>query len=127
MDERIRILVVEDEERIRAVLKYNLEFDGFEVHLAEEGRTGLRMAREIKPDLILLDWMMPEMDGLQVLSELKRDEATKDIPVFMLTAKSMMGEVGRALYEGADDYLTKPFDVVELGQMLKLKLEKIKA
>jgi DNA-binding response OmpR family regulator len=127
MDERIRILVVEDEERIRAVLKYNLEFDGFEVHLAEDGRTGLRMAREIKPDLILLDWMMPEMDGLQVLSELKRDEATKDIPVFMLTAKSMMGEVGRALYEGADDYLTKPFDVVELGQMLKLKLEKIKA
>ncbi len=127
MDEHIKILVIEDEERIRAVLKYNLEFDGFEVHLAEEGKTGLRMVREIKPDLILLDWMMPEMDGLQVLSELKHDEATKDIPVFMLTAKSMMGEVGRALYEGADDYLTKPFDVVELGQMLKAKLEKARA
>jgi two-component system alkaline phosphatase synthesis response regulator PhoP len=127
MDERIKILVVEDEERIRAVLKYNLEFDGFEVHLAEDGKAGLQKAREIKPDLILLDWMMPEMDGLQVLSELKHDEATKDITVFMLTAKSMMGEVGRALYEGADDYLTKPFDVVELGQMLKEKLEKARA
>lgn len=126
MNESTKILVIEDEDHIRTVLGYNLKLDGFKVHLAENGIIGLKMAHEILPDLILLDWMMPGMDGLQVLSELKHDDATKSIPVFMLTAKSMMTEVGRALYEGADDYITKPFDVVELGQMLKEKLEKVK-
>ena len=121
------ILVIEDEEHIRTILKYNLELDGFEVFLAEDGMPGLELAREKRPDLILLDWMMPGLDGLQVLSELKHDERTRDIPVFMLTAKSMMAEVGRALYEGADDYITKPFDVIELGQILKEKFEKTKA
>jgi len=121
------ILVIEDEEHIRTILKYNLELDGFEVFLAEDGMAGLELAREKRPDLVLLDWMMPGLDGLQVLSELKHDERTKDIPVFMLTAKSMMAEVGRALYEGADDYITKPFDVIELGQILKEKFEKTKA
>ena len=127
MDECTKILVIEDEEHIRTVLSYNLKLDGFEVYLAENGKVGLEIAREKMPDLILLDWMMPGMDGLQVLSELKHDDATKSIPVFMLTAKSMMAEVGRALYEGADDYITKPFDVIELGQILKEKLEKAKA
>jgi DNA-binding response OmpR family regulator len=127
MDERTKILVIEDEEHIRTVLNYNLKLDGFEVYLAENGIVGLEMAREKRPDLILLDWMMPGPDGLQVLSQLKQDEMTKSIPVFMLTAKSMMAEVGRALYEGADDYITKPFDVIELGQILKEKLEKAKA
>ena len=126
MNESTKILVIEDEENIRTVLSYNLKLDGFEVYLAENGIIGLEMARDKKPDLILLDWMMPGLDGLQVLSELKQDETTKSIPVFMLTAKSMMAEVGRALYEGADDYITKPFDVIELGQILKEKLEKAK-
>jgi DNA-binding response OmpR family regulator len=126
MAEINNILVIEDEEHIRTILKYNLELDGFKVCLAEDGLTGLDAARENKPDLILLDWMMPGLDGLQVLSELKQDERTKDIPVFMLTAKSMMAEVGRALYEGADDYITKPFDVIELGQIIKDKFEKTK-
>lgn len=127
MDERTKILVIEDEEHIRTVLSYNLKLDDFEVFLAENGEIGLELARDKKPDLILLDWMMPGKDGLQVLSELKHNDATKSIPVFMLTAKSMMAEVGRALYEGADDYITKPFDVVELGQILKEKMEKVKA
>lgn len=126
MAEITNILVIEDEEHIRTILKYNLELDGFNVFLAEDGLTGLDAAREDKPDLILLDWMMPGIDGLQVLSELKHDERTKDIPVFMLTAKSMMAEVGRALYEGADDYITKPFDVIDLGQIIKEKFEKTK-
>ena len=126
MDSCTKILVIEDEEHIRTVLNYNLKLDGFEVYLADNGIRGLEMAREKMPDLILLDWMMPGINGLQVLSELKQDEMTKSIPVFMLTAKSMMTEVGRALYEGADDYITKPFDVIELGQILKEKLEKVK-
>jgi len=125
MAETIRVLVIEDEQRIRTVLEYNLKLDGFEVHTAGDGRTGLEIARSQRPDLVLLDWMMPGMDGLAVLSELRNDERTKDIPVFMLTAKTMMTELGRALYEGADDYITKPFEPRELGEMLRQKLANV--
>lgn len=124
MSERISVLVVEDEEHIRTVLEYNLKLDGFEVYLAEDGPGGLELAREKRPDVILLDWMMPEMDGLEVLSELKDDKTTEDIPVFMLTAKGMTGDVARAFYEGADDYITKPFDPMQLGEIIKGKMEK---
>ena len=123
-NKQITVLVIEDEEHIRRVLEYNLKLDGFEVYLAADGASGLELAREKRPDVILLDWMMPEMDGLKVLSELKYDETTNDIAVFMLTAKGMMGEVGQALYEGADDYITKPFDPMQLGKIIKKKLEK---
>jgi len=123
MDKLLTVLVIDDEPHIREVLEYNLKLDGFEVLTAADGRTGLELAIEKKPDLVLLDWMMPQMDGLQVLAELKRDTRTKDIRVFMLTAKSMLIEVGRALYEGADDYITKPFDPAELGGILKVKME----
>jgi len=124
MDERISILVVEDEEHICRILEYNLKLDGFEVYPAGDGPRALELAREVKPDVILLDWMMPEMDGLEVLSKLKQDKTTENIPVFMLTAKGMMVDVGRALCEGADDYITKPFDPMQLGKTIKRKLEK---
>jgi two-component system phosphate regulon response regulator PhoB len=73
MSEQITILVVEDEAHIRRVLDYNLKLDGFEVYLAEDGAAGLKLARENRPDVILLDWLMPVMNGLQVLAELKAD------------------------------------------------------
>ncbi len=123
MSKKIPVLVVEDEEHIRNILEYNLKLDGFEVYLAENGRTGLEHARQKKLELILLDWMMPEMDGLEVLSELKHDKKTKHIPVFMLTAKGMLGEIDRAFNVGADDYITKPFDPVLLGNTIRKKLE----
>ncbi len=124
MEKQISVLVVEDEEHIRQILEYNLKLDDFDVRVAENGVTALEKVRQNKPDLILLDWMMPEMDGLQILSELKNDSTTEDIPVFMLTAKGMMSDVGRALYEGANDYITKPFDPMELGKVIRGKLEK---
>lgn len=124
MNKRISVLVVEDEEHIRRVLQYNLQLDGFEVHQADNGARALEIAAELMPDLILLDWMMPGMDGLEVLSKLKQDKKTENIPVFMLTAKGMMADVGRALYEGADDYITKPFDPTQLGRTLRKKMEK---
>jgi two-component system alkaline phosphatase synthesis response regulator PhoP len=124
MSKRIPVLVVEDEEHIRKIIEYNLRIDGFEVTLASNGRIGLELAYEKKPDLILLDWMMPEMNGLEVLSELKHDKRTECIPVFMLTAKGMLGDIERAYEVGADDYITKPFDPVGLGKILKKKLEK---
>ncbi len=123
MSKKIPILVVEDEEHIQNILEYNLKLDGFEVYLAENGRMGLEHARQKKLELILLDWMMPEMDGLEVLSELKHDKKTKHIPVFMLTAKGMLGEIDRAFNVGADDYITKPFDPVLLGNTIRKKLE----
>jgi DNA-binding response OmpR family regulator len=123
MDERrVIVLVVEDEEHIRNVLEYNLRLDGFEVYLASDGPSALETIRQMRPDVVLLDWMMPGMDGLEVLAQLKADEQTRDIPVFMLTAKGMLSEVQRAMEAGADDYITKPFDPIRLGKIIKKKL-----
>jgi two-component system phosphate regulon response regulator PhoB len=124
MSEQITILVVEDEAHIRRVLEYNLKLDGFEVYLAEDGATGLKLARENSPDVILLDWLMPVMNGLQVLAELKTDSSTEHIPIFMLTAKGMLNDVTQAIEMGADDYITKPFNPIQLGKTIREKLEK---
>ncbi len=118
-------MVIEDEEPVRKVLEYNLWLDGFEVFLAKNGPEGLKLARKKQPALILLDWMLPKMNGLEVLSELKHNERTDHIPVFMLTAKTMVTEIERAFDVGADDYITKPFDPNTLGKRLKGKLQKL--
>jgi DNA-binding response OmpR family regulator len=124
MSEQITVLVVEDEAHIRRVLEYNLKLDGFCVYLAEDGATGLKLAREKNPDVILLDWLMPEMNGLAVLTELSKNTDTEHIPVFMLTAKGMLNDVTQAFEMGADDYITKPFDPMQLGKTIREKLEK---
>lgn len=125
MGNQIRILVIEDEKHIQNILEYNLRLDGFEVYIADDGPKGLELARDVKPDVILLDWMLPEMDGLEVLSELKKDARTKNIPVFMLTAKAMKQDYAQALQQGADDYIAKPFDPVNLGKTIRDKLENL--
>ena len=119
----IPVLVVEDDKVVRKVLEYRLKLYGFKVYLAEDGPTGLKLARQNKPELILLDWMMPGMDGLEVLSELKHDKRTEHIPVFMLTGKGMIGDLEQAFDIGADDYMTKPFNLMELGKTVKAKWE----
>ncbi len=123
MSKKIYILVVDDEKHIRDILEYNLKLDGFEVYLAEDGPMCLEIVREKKPDVIILDWMMPEMDGLQVLHELKRDKRTEHIPVIMLTAKGMMLDVGQALYQGAADYILKPFEPEDVTEVIRSKIE----
>jgi DNA-binding response OmpR family regulator len=120
----IPVLVVEDDELVRKALKRSLKLYGFRVYLAEDGLTGLKLAQERKPAFILLDWMMPEMDGLEVLSELKHSKRTEDIPVFMLTARGMIGDLDEAFEIGADDYITKPSDLTRLGRIVKAKWEK---
>ena len=127
MSEQITTLIIEDEEHIRRVLEYNLKLDGFEVYLAENGDAGLKLAHEKKPDLILLDWLMPAINGLQVLTELKADSSTKHIQVFMLTGKTMVSDVTQAIEMGADDYITKPFNPTQLGKIVREKLEKCTA
>ena len=117
-------MAVDDDEIIRKALKRSLKLYGFEVYLAKDGLTGLELALEKRPAFILLDWMMPEMNGLEVLSELKHDERTEHIPVFMLTDRGMIGDLDQAFEIGADDYITKPSDLTQLGKIVKTKWEK---
>ena len=123
MSEQISVLAVEDEEHIRNILEYNLKLDGFEVYVAKNGCTGLKMACKKQPELILLDWTMKGMDGLEVLSRLKHNEKTEHIPVFMITAKGAIGDIDKAYDIGADNYITKPFDPNRLGKRVKTKLQ----
>jgi len=109
-----RILVVDDDPDILQFVRLNLELDGFEVDLAGGGREALERAAEAPPDLMLLDVMMPEIDGLSVLRRLRSDPGTSSIPVIVLTARSLAEDRVKGLDLGADDYITKPFDLEEL-------------
>jgi len=120
----IPVLAIEDDELVREALRRSLKLYGFQVHLAKDGPEGLKLAHETKPALILLDWMMPEMDGLEVLSELKHSKKTQGIPVFMLTARGMIGDLDQAFEIGADDYVTKPLDLMQLGRVVKARWER---
>lgn len=114
ISESATILIVEDEQDIRELLAYNLEKEGYATVQAADGKEGLDLARSRKPDLILLDLMLPKMDGLAVCRELERDAGTVRIPIIMLTARGE--DVDRILgFElGADDYVVKPFNIREL-------------
>jgi len=125
MRKKIKLLIIEDEEQFREMLESTLSLEGFDVYLAGDGPTGLGLARRKMPDVILLDWMMEGMDGLEVLSKLKYNKKTGNIPVFMMTAKGKLGDIDRACYLGADDYITKPFEVLKLGRIIRLKLDKL--
>lgn len=118
----MKVLVVDDDPYMRELVDYNLRLDGYEVLLAPSGSDGISMAREQAPDLVLMDMMMPGMDGLEALSILKRDSSTSHIPVFMLTARQRMGDLEQAFLLGADDYITKPFDPAGLGRQVGKKL-----
>jgi two-component system phosphate regulon response regulator PhoB len=103
------ILVVEDESDILELVRYNLTRDGYTVHMAASGEAALKNIKTAKPDLVLLDLMLPEIDGLEVCKRLKADPATADVPVVMLTAKGEEADIVAGLEIGADDYVTKPF------------------
>jgi diguanylate cyclase (GGDEF)-like protein len=109
-----RILVVDDEPPIREILKFQLENAGFEVACAETGQEGLRMVESESPDLVLLDLMIPEMDGYEVCRRLKGAYTTRQIPVIILTARGELDEKLKGLENGANDYVTKPFSMPEL-------------
>lgn len=112
---RKRILIIEDEERILHFLRRGLEFEGFSVETAQEGRRGLLLAGEWKPNLIVLDWMLPEVEpGLDGLAVCRRLREQGDVPIIMLTAKDDIADRVRGLDAGADDYLVKPFALDEL-------------
>jgi two-component system alkaline phosphatase synthesis response regulator PhoP/two-component system response regulator VicR len=113
------ILACDDEKHIVRLIQVNLERAGYTVLTAHDGKEGLEKVRSEKPDLVVLDVMMPMMDGFEVLRNLKGDPATRDIPVIMLTAKAQDADVFRGWQSGVDCYLTKPFNPMELLSFVK--------
>lgn len=109
-----RVLIVDDEPSIAKVLRKQMEVAGFDVTVAVDGLDGLTKAREAIPELIILDVMLPKMNGYEVCAALKQDEALRKIPILMLTAKSQRQDQEEGLKHGADAFLTKPFQLDEL-------------
>ncbi|MDP1853709.1 MAG: response regulator transcription factor [Candidatus Omnitrophota bacterium] len=121
-----KILVVDDEKDIVKMLDYNLKKEGFRVISAEDGKAALNLAEREHPDLIILDLMLPEIDGLEVCKILKKQDKTSGIPIIMLTAKSQETDKIVGLELGADDYVTKPFSPKELIARVKAVLRRVK-
>ncbi|MBW7057409.1 phosphate regulon transcriptional regulator PhoB [Paracoccus bogoriensis] len=118
------VLVVEDEGAQREVLHYNLEAEGFDVVMADNGEDALLLVAEEQPDLIVLDWMLPKVSGIEVCRQVKADPATRHIPIIMLSARSEEVDRVRGLETGADDYVVKPYSVVELLARLRAQLRR---
>ncbi|MEO1291568.1 MAG: phosphate regulon transcriptional regulator PhoB [Pseudomonadota bacterium] len=121
-----RILVVEDEEALCALLDYNLRKEGFEVVIAQNGEDALDLLKDDKPDLILLDWMLPHVSGIEICRQVRARSESRDIPIIMLTARSEEEDRIRGLDTGADDYLTKPFSTTELIARVRAVLRRVR-
>ena len=124
---RPTVLLVEDEPAQREMLAYNLEAEGFDVITADNGEDGLILVDENDPDLIVLDWMMPQLSGIEVCRRLKSNSKTRQIPVIMLSARAEEVDRVRGLETGADDYVVKPYSVIELMARVKAHLRRIRA
>ena len=109
-----KILIIDDEIHIVELLKFNLENNGYKVDYSYDGFDGYLKTKEFQPDLILLDWMLPNISGIDLLKKIRSDETLEQIPVIMLTAKNMEEDKLEGLEDGADDYITKPFSVKEV-------------
>lgn len=117
-----KILIVEDEASQLELLSYNLSVEGYDVHKAGTGEEGLLILRETEIDLILLDWMLPQVSGLEVCRQIKRSKATRHVPVIMLTARGEEDDKIRGLDTGADDYVVKPYSLRELMARVRAAL-----
>lgn len=118
------VLLVEDEPAQREILRYNLGAEGYDVTMAENGDDALILMEEVMPDLVLLDWMLPGVSGIEICRRLKTRKKTKNIPVIMLSAKSEEVDRVRGLETGADDYVVKPFSVGELMARIRTQLRR---
>ena len=118
------VLVVEDEAALATMLRYNLEKQGFRVEEATDGQEALTRIAETQPDLVLLDWMLPAMSGLEVCRQIRRRPSTKDLPVIMVTARTEDQDAVRGLNTGADDYITKPFSTEALIARMRALLRR---
>lgn len=122
----ITILVVEDEKPIATLIQYNLEKEGYKVHIFETGEEGFEHIKKNLPDLVILDWMLPDLSGIDICKQIKKETKLKSIPVIMLTAKSEESDKIRGFETGADDYVTKPFSTKELVLRVQALLKRAK-
>ncbi len=123
---QLQVLLVEDEPAQREVLAYNLEAEGYEVRQAEDGEEAMLLIAEAAPDLIILDWMMPNLSGIEVCRRVKTRPETRDIPVIMLSARSEEVDAVRGLDTGADDYVIKPYNLRELMARVRSQLRRVR-
>ena len=121
-----KILIVEDEEALSTLLDYNLSKEGFETLLARDGEEALLKVEEERPDAVVLDWMLPNVSGIEVCRRLRAGEETRHLPIVMLTARAEETDRIRGLDTGADDYVTKPFSMGELAARLRAVLRRAK-
>ena len=119
-----RVLVVEDDPALAVMLRYNLEKLGYQVDEAADGQEALLRITEMAPDIVLLDWMLPSLSGLEVCRQIRRRPQTRDMPVIMLTARMEEQDSIRGLNTGADDYITKPFSVEALSARMRALLRR---
>jgi two-component system phosphate regulon response regulator PhoB len=126
MTQQPHVLIVEDEAAQREVLGYNLEAEGFRVSRAENGEEGLLCVAEDAPDVIVLDWMMPNLSGIEVCRRLKVNPQTRTIPIIMLSARAEEVDKVRGLETGADDYVVKPYSVSELMARVRSQLRRVR-
>lgn len=120
------ILIVEDEEAIATLIEYNLATDEFDVRISGDGEDAILKIEEQQPDLVILDWMLPKISGLEVCRRLRAKSETRNIPIIMLTARSEEVDRVRGLETGADDYITKPFSANELVARVRAVLRRIR-
>jgi two-component system phosphate regulon response regulator PhoB len=121
------VLVVEDEAAIATMLRYNLEKQGYRVAEASDGQEALTRIQEQQPDIVLLDWMLPLMSGIEVCRQIRRKPSTRDLPVIMVTARTEDQDAVRGLNTGADDYITKPFTIESLLARMRALLRRSNA
>jgi two-component system phosphate regulon response regulator PhoB len=120
------LLVVEDEDALATLLQYNLDKEGYEVALAQDGEEALMMVDERLPDLVVLDWMLPKVSGIEVCRRLRSRSETRNIPIILLTARGEETDRIRGLDTGADDYVVKPFSMIELTARIRAVLRRIR-
>ena len=120
------IIVAEDEDALATLLNYNLEKEGYDVGVATDGDEALVMVKERAPDLLVCDWMMPKVSGIEVCRRLRQQASTRNLPIVMLTARSEETDRIRGLDTGADDYVVKPFSMVELMARIRAVLRRIR-
>lgn len=121
-----KVLVVEDEEALATLLEYNLRREHFDVALAGDGEEAMLKIAEFQPDIVILDWMLPKLSGIEVCRQIRSRSETRNLPVIMLTARSEEADRIRGLETGADDYLTKPFSTQELIARVRAVLRRIR-
>jgi two-component system phosphate regulon response regulator PhoB len=121
---KIKIAMIDDDQHLTNLLSEVLQAEDFEVYVTNDSSEYFKLITDAEPDVVLLDWMMPGKNGIEILTDLKKNDKTKNIPVIMLTTKNMLNEVNRLFTAGADDYICKPFNIATIAGQIRDKLGK---